>query len=36
MKSAGLIIGDTAYTNSKGRINRNKGVKNEIHHNFGG
>lgn len=35
-KSSGLIIGGTAYTNSKGNINTSTGVKNGAHHNFGG
>lgn len=35
-KSSGLIVGGDAFTNSKGIINSNQGVKNEPHHNFGG
>ncbi|MBF6653869.1 hypothetical protein C3B47_13455 [Flavobacterium columnare] len=35
-KSSGLIVGGGAYTDSKGQINTNTGVKNEPHHNFGG
>lgn len=35
-KSSGLIIGGNAYTDTKGQININTGVKNESHHNFGG
>lgn len=35
-KSSGLIVGGSAFTNSKGSININQGVKNEPHHNFGG
>ncbi|HTN37291.1 MAG TPA: nucleotidyltransferase [Arachidicoccus sp.] len=36
VKSSALIIGGTAYTNSKGNINTNTGIKNGTHHNFGG
>lgn len=35
-KSSGLILGGEAYTNSKGQVNENSGVKNGSHHNFGG
>lgn len=35
-KSSGLIVGGSAFTNSKGIINTTQGVKNEHHHNFGG
>src|SRR5690606_20885752 len=35
-KSSGLIIGGTAYTNAKGDISTNTGLKNGYHHNFGG
>lgn len=35
-RSSGLIIGGTAYTNAKGNINTDTGLKNGAHHNFGG
>lgn len=35
-KSSALIIEGGAYTNSKGNINVNQGVKNGIHNNFAG
>lgn len=35
-KSSGQIIGGVAFTNSKGTINTNTGLKNGTHHNFGG
>lgn len=35
-KVSGLIVGGNAYTDSKGQINSNSGVKNESHSNFGG
>lgn len=35
-KSSGLVTGGVAYTNSKGIINENSGLKNGSHHNFGG
>lgn len=35
-KSSGLIVGGGAFTDNKGQINTNTGVKNEPHHNFGG
>lgn len=35
-KSSGLIVGGTAYTNSNGNINSNKGIQNGPHHNYGG
>lgn len=35
-KSSGLIIVGTAYTNAKGDISTNTGLKNGSHHNFGG
>lgn len=35
-KSSGLIVGGSAYTDAKGNININQGVKNEPHRNFGG
>ncbi len=34
-KSTGIIIGGSAYTDPKGVINTNAGVKNGSHHNFG-
>lgn len=34
-KANGIILGGSAYTNSKGQINTNQGVKNESYHNFG-
>ncbi|MPT36208.1 MAG: nucleotidyltransferase [Flavobacterium sp.] len=36
VKASGLIVGGNAYTDSKGQINSNSGVKNESHSNFGG
>lgn len=35
-KSSGLIVTGNAFTNSKGSINTNNGIKNGDHHNFGG
>ncbi len=35
-KSSGLILGNNAFTDRKGTINSNQGVKNESHYNFGG
>ncbi len=35
-QSSGLILGGSAYTNTKGSINTNSGIKNGYHHNFGG
>ena len=35
-KANGIILGGSSYTDSKGQINENKGVKNESYHNFGG
>jgi hypothetical protein len=35
-KSSSLITGGTAYTNSKGQINKSEGSKNEPHHSYGG
>lgn len=35
-RSSGLIIGGSAYTNAKGNINTEIGLKNGAHHNFGG
>lgn len=34
-KLSGLIVGGSAFTNTKGEINTNTGIKNEPHHNFG-
>lgn len=34
-KANALILGNNAYTNSKGEINESNGTKNESHHNFG-
>ena len=34
-KANGLIITNTAFTDTKGQINVNQGIKNERHHNFG-
>ena len=36
IKSSSLITGGAAYTSSSGQINEREGVKNEIHHNYGG
>lgn len=36
IKSSQIITTGQAYTDSKGNINKNKGTKNESHHNFGG
>lgn len=35
IKANGLILGNSAFTNSKGQVNENQGIKNEQHHNFG-
>lgn len=35
-KANGIILGNSAFTDSKGQINETKGVKNEPHHNYGG
>ncbi|MEO7975877.1 nucleotidyltransferase [Flavobacterium sp.] len=35
IKSSTLIVGGNAYTNTKGEINSNTGIKNGSHHNFG-
>ena len=35
-KSSAFIISGNAFTDSKGIINSNQGIKNELHHNFGG
>lgn len=35
-KSSSLITGGLAYTDSKGQINRERGIKNGAHHSFGG
>ena len=35
-KASGIILGGSSYTDSKGQINKNKGVRNEPYHNFGG
>lgn len=35
-KANGLILGGSSYTDSKGQINQNIGVRNEPYHNFGG
>lgn len=34
-KANGLLLGNKAFTDIRGNINENKGVKNEPHHNFG-
>jgi len=34
-QASGLILGNSAFTDSKGQINSNQGIKNEPHHNFG-
>jgi hypothetical protein len=34
-QASGLILSNSAYTNTKGQINSNQGLKNEPHHNFG-
>lgn len=34
-KANGVILGDKAFTDSKGQINETKGTRNEPHHNFG-
>lgn len=36
VKSSSLITGGTAYTDSKGQINKSEGSKNEAHHSYGG
>lgn len=35
-KSSSLITGGAAFTDAKGRINQTHGIKNELHHSFGG
>lgn len=35
-KSSGLIVGGSAFTDRKGNINSNQGVKNGSHYSFGG
>ncbi|QBO59588.1 nucleotidyltransferase domain-containing protein [Chryseobacterium salivictor] len=35
-KASGLIVSGSAFTNSRGNINVNEGIKNGSHHNFGG
>lgn len=35
VKANGIILGNNAFTDSKGQINETKGIKNEPHHNFG-
>lgn len=34
-KASGLILGNSAFTDTKGNVNSNQGIKNEPHHNFG-
>ncbi len=33
--ASGLVLGNSAYTDSKGKINSNQGTKNEPHHSYG-
>jgi len=36
VKSSGIILGEDARTDSIGRLNKEKGIKNEPYHSFGG